>query len=207
MLILSKYSNPMKTYHTTSLIFFLILFSNPLFSQNESNEPDVKDRPFKDRIVYGGGLGLQFGTVTFIEISPVVGYRVTNRLETGIGLTYKYYKYKDFYFDQTTNNRFDLKSNIYGASFYSRFHVFENIFLHAEYEMLRYNYDDVYILGGQFIREPTHANVDGLFLGGGYRQRITSGAYFYIMALWDVIDDPLSPYNNPILRMGVLLGR
>ncbi len=203
----AKYSQPMKTYHTSYLIILIMLLYSPLFAQDGSDQPEVKDRPFKDRIVYGGGLGLQFGTITFIEISPVVGYRLTNRLETGIGVTYKYYKYKDFYLDQTTNNRFDLKSNIYGASLYTRYHLFQNIFLHAEYEMLRYNYENVFIMGGQFIREPTHANVEGLFLGGGYRQRIASGAYFYILALWDVIEDPLSPYNNPILRMGVLLGR
>jgi hypothetical protein len=196
----------MRTHYCTLLLLLSLLLSSTTFAQKNSDQSEVKDKPFKERLVFGGGLGLQFGTVTFIEVSPVVGYRVTDRLEAGIGLTYKYYKYKDFYFDQTTNNRFDLKSNIYGASLYTRFSIFENIFLHAEYERLRYNYDDIRIIGGQFIREPTHANVDGLFLGGGYKQRISSGAYFYIMALWDVIEDPLSPYKNPILRMGVLLG-
>lgn len=195
----------MMTRKIITVLVFVIL-TVTVYAQPTADDELQRENRFFDRVVLGGGLGLQFGTVTFIEISPLIGYRLTEKLETGIGLTYKYYRYKDFYYDQTTNDRFDLKSNIYGASVYTRYHIFSSVFLHAEYERLRYNYDDVYVSGGQLIKEPMHANVDGLFLGGGYRQRISQNSYFYISALWDVIQDPLSPYNNPILRMGVLLG-
>lgn len=196
----------MKTKKLITLLVFVIIavIAN---AQTSGDGELQRENRFFDRVVIGGGLGLQFGTVTFIEISPLIGYRLTEKLETGIGLTYKYYRYKDFYYDQTTNDRFDLKSNIYGASVYTRYHILQGVFLHAEYEKLRYNYDDVYVSAGQLIKDPTHANVDGLFLGGGYRQRISANSYFYISALWDIIQDPFSPYNNPILRMGVLLGR
>ncbi|TNF44384.1 MAG: hypothetical protein EP311_01250, partial [Cytophagales bacterium] len=45
----------------------------------------------KDRMFFGGNLGLQFGTVTFIDISPLAGVMITPRLSAGAGITYQYY--------------------------------------------------------------------------------------------------------------------
>ncbi len=189
-------------------IFFpviFLLYSLSCFAQNNDILEPKGD--FFDRFVFGGGLGLQFGTLTFIEISPVIGYKVTHKLESGIGLTYKYYKYKDFYVDQTTGQRIDLKSDMYGASVYSRYHFLENFFAHIEFERLRFNDQNIYSSGGQIIREPFHTYINGLFLGGGIQQNISKGSFLYVMALWDLIEDPNSPYQNPIIRMGIMLGR
>jgi hypothetical protein len=186
------------------LLLLAILFSMNAFSQDKEILEPQGD--FFDRFVFGGGLGLQFGTLTFIDISPMIGYRITDRLETGIGLTYKYYKYNDFYTDQTTGQKVDLKSDMYGASIYTRYHILENVFAHVEYERLRYNFENIYSSGGQILREPMHTYINGLFVGGGLRQNITKGSFLYVMALWDLIEDPNSPYQNPIIRMGVMLG-
>ncbi len=186
------------------LLLLAILFSMNAFSQDKEILEPQGD--FFDRSVFGGGLGLQFGTLTFIDISPMIGYRITDRLETGIGLTYKYYKYNDFYTDQTTGQKVDLKSDMYGASIYTRYHILENVFAHVEYERLRYNFENIYSSGGQILREPMHTYINGLFVGGGLRQNITKGSFLYVMALWDLIEDPNSPYQNPIIRMGVMLG-
>ncbi len=185
------------------LTYMMLSITITLFSQ-ENREPKV---PFSERIVFGGGLGLQFGTLTFIDISPVIGYRLTPKLETGIGLTYKYYRYKDFYQDQTTGQKFDLKSHMYGGSVYSRYHILENIFAHVEFERLRYSFEDITNVGGQIVRNPTHTYINSLFVGGGLRQRITANSYFFILALWNLTEQEYTPYNNPVLRMGVLLGR
>lgn len=192
----------MKHFIAAFSLFFCSTFI--LVAQTSTVQPRPR---FTDRLVFGGGVGLQFGTITLIDVSPVIGYRITPKLESGIGLTYKYYRYKDFYFDQTTFQRFDLKSNIYGASLYSRYHILENIFAHVEVERLQYNFDNIYYSGGLMMRDPTTAYVTGIFVGGGLRQRISAGSYFYILALWNLNDDAMSPYSNPILRMGVLFGR
>lgn len=185
-------------------LFLGLFLSFQSFAQEE--KPGVTSK-FADRLVFGGGIGLQFGTLTFIDISPVIGYRVTSRLESGIGLTYKYYRYKDFYYDVATNQRFDLRSHMFGASIYSRYSILENIFAHVEFERLRYNYEDIYSSGGQIVKDPTFTYINSFFVGGGYKQRISNSSYFYILGLWDLIQDPMSPYQNPVLRMGVLLGR
>lgn len=189
------------------LLFFSLMFAG-IFSYAQSYPEYTapgEENKFTDRLLFGGGLGLQFGTLTFIDISPVVGYRLTERLETGVGFSYKYYRYKDFYFDPTTGAKDDLKSHMIGGSVYSRYHILENIFLHTEFERLRVNTEELYMAGGQIVRNPIHYNINGLFVGGGLKQRISNSSYFYLMGLWDIVQDSNSPYSNPIIRMGILL--
>jgi hypothetical protein len=188
----------------TFIILLILILAIPVFGQTDI--PEMKPS-FTDRLIFGGGLGLQFGTVTFIDVSPVVGYRITEKLEAGIGATYKYYKYNDFYVDATTGQKIDLKSHMFGGSIYTRYHLLKNLFAHVEYERLKYNYDDIYSSGGQIIRDPIHTYINSLFVGGGLRQQISANSYLFIMALWNLTEEPLSPYSNPVIRMGVLLGR
>ena len=187
------------------VILFLAIF-NPELSSAQSGFERNTPR-FSDRLVYGGGFGLQFGTLTLVDLSPVVGYRLTERLETGIGFTYKYYKVKDYWYDYLTNQSYDLKSNIIGGSVYSRYHILKNVFVHAEFEQLQYRYTQYYNTGAGLARDKQTANISSLFVGGGYKQPISQSSYFFIMALWNLTEDSMSPYNNPVLRMGVILGR
>jgi len=185
-------------------LFFVLFTCNYLHAQLNNNQPKES---FTDRLVHGGGLGLQFGTLTLIDVSPLIGYRVSEKFETGIGLTYKYYRYRDYFVDYNTGIAYDLKSNIWGGSIYARYHIIENIFLHTEFEHLRYNYDDYYYTSGAITKDRLAADINSLFVGGGYRQRIAGNSYFYIMALWNLNETVLSPYSNPVIRMGVILGR
>lgn len=183
-----------------SFLFLFLIFA-PGFISAQDAQQGQKPR-FADRIFFGGGLGLQFGTITLIDISPVVGYRVTEKLETGIGLTYKFYKYNDYY-----SLGSDLKTNIIGGSVFARYHILENLFAHVEYESLHYRYDEYYGSGSSITFDQRTAIYNSIFVGGGYRQRISSGSYFFIMALWNLNDGAYSPYSNPVLRMGVMIGR
>src|SRR5688572_5075953 len=49
------------------------------------------------RLIYGGGLGLSFGTITAVGVAPVLGYRITDNFAAGIGLGYQYLRVKDFF--------------------------------------------------------------------------------------------------------------
>lgn len=189
--------------HLCFILILLISGINPALSQDnrEKNIPN-----FKDRLIFGGGVGLQFGDYTLIDLSPTVGYRLTPKLETGIGVTYKYFRIKNYFYNYNTGQKFDLKSNIFGGSLYTRYHIFENVFAHVEYERLIYHYNKISFAGGGVSKERSEAVINSFFIGGGYRQRIAGRSYFYIMGLWNLIDDSLSPYSNPVLRMGVALG-
>lgn len=192
----------MRKYTSISLFQLLFIF---VFASVSCHAQDYRQTPkerFSDKIFVGGGLGLQFGTLTLIDVSPIIGYRVTEKFETGLGFTYKYYKYKDYYAIGS-----DLKSNILGGSVFARYHIFENVFAHVEFERLHYRYDDYYNSGAGLQSDRITANFNSIFVGGGYRQRISKGSYFFIMALWNINEGALSPYSNPVLRMGMVFGR
>ena len=59
----------------TRLIAILLLLCNHLFAQEEA--------PAQSRWFGGGNFGLSFGNYTFINISPQVGYRFTEKVAAG----------------------------------------------------------------------------------------------------------------------------
>ena len=71
---------------TTMLFCFLIL------SQNIYAQETLSNNQQPSRWFIGGNLGMQFGTVTVLDISPHAGYNLTNRLSFGAGITYQYVK-------------------------------------------------------------------------------------------------------------------
>jgi hypothetical protein len=155
----------------------------------------AQEEKLSDRMFYGGYFGLQFGTYTYVEISPLVGYRLTDKLSTGVGAKYIYYSVDD----KSYVPAYHYSTNIYGGSVFLRYLIVENFFAHAEFELINLEaYDGYYAVGRR--------NVPDLFLGGGYRMPMGSNSSFSIMALWEVIEDRYSPYVSPILRIGFGFG-
>ncbi|GAB1403364.1 MAG: hypothetical protein PHX54_03525 [Lentimicrobiaceae bacterium] len=191
------------SFFVALLLFAGLFTSQQLAAQGYKNEGKP---PLKDRLIVGGSIGFQFGDMTLIDLAPTLGYLITPKFETGIGATYKYFRIKDYFYDYTTGIQYDLKSNIYGGSLYTRYAILDNLFAHIEYERLLYTFTDIYLVSGNITKSQTEAVVNSFFVGGGYRQLISGRSYLYIMGLWNLIDDPLSPYSNPIIRMGVGFG-
>ena len=154
---------------------------------------DKADRPpeksFKERIYYGGNLGLQFGNITLVEFAPSVGYKLTDNLSLGVGATYLYISYNDLGYKFT--------SNIYGARIFGRYIVSEGWFIHGEDEVL--NVESVYFPG-------TRLSINTYMAGVGYRQMFSDRSSYYIIALWNFNESVYSPYSNPIIRMGFNVG-
>jgi len=152
-----------------------------------------------NRFFTGGGLGLQFGDITIIDISPILGYHVTDNIAAGVGLSYQYYRDKRF----TPT----YSADIYGGSVFARYYFdesfLENFFLHAEYEILNFEAVITNPVSGWYY---DRVNVPALLLGGGYSQPIGSYSAFTIAVLFDVIEDINSLYTNPVIRMGVNIG-
>jgi hypothetical protein len=183
-----------KFIKNTFLFLILIPLMNfsQVYSQENSNDEYSKDynnKPagnWKSRIFTGGNLGLQFGNATFIEISPLVGYRITERLAAGIGITYEYLSYKDY----------NISTNVYGGRVFCRFYITDELFAHAEYEVLNMQ---PYLVGAR-------ANVESFLVGGGYRQSIGERTSLNVLILWNLNETEFSPYINPIIRIGFGIG-
>lgn len=154
----------------------------------------LKQTKFTDNIVFGGNLGLQFGTYTQIDISPRVGYRFTERFVAGIGGTYRYISLKYY------NER--ISTSIYGGAVFTRFFITENLFAHAECEFL--NLETKYFAIANPEQYDDRFWIPGLLVGGGYRVPIGESSYLATIVLFNLNDTPNSPYQNPIIRVGFM---
>lgn len=173
------------------LYTFLLIFSLQI-AANAQREIYSDSIPFKDRLYFGGNFGMQFGTMTLLDISPLVGVMITPKFSSGVGITYQYFNDKRYIGGETSS---------YGGRIFSRYNILPNIFAHAELESI--NFDNYNFLADRFERIWTNS----LFLGGGYFAPFgpRGGANFTF--LYNVLHDNLrSPYNEPyVIRVGFVL--
>lgn len=163
----------------------------------EATKPAKRDsRSLGERLWFGGGIGLSFGTVTAIQIDPLVGYKVdpSGKLSVGLGASYWYYQ----------DNRFSPSVNYsgYGYRGFSRYRIIEQFFAHAEFLHLNV---ERYVVTEDAIRRIW---VPHLLVGGGYVQTMGSRSSLYFQVLFDVLQDPNSVYRSqgPIISAGVGIG-
>jgi hypothetical protein len=181
------------------LFIILILFASGVVFAQWGNEQLQEKSSFKDKVFVGGGFGLSFSSnYDFISVSPIVGYRVNQRVATGLSLIYRYTNYKNVTPDFSTND--------YGISPFLRFQLYGPLFLHAEYEHLNYEYVT-------YNRESFRRSYNSFMAGGGFFQPIGRRTGFFAIALYNFsYRNPTSPndfypYNSPwVLRAGVTAG-
>lgn len=177
-----------------SLVIIIALAVNTAYGQDKESNNPYAGLPFKDRLFFGGDLGLSFGTVTFIRISPIIGFNVSPKFSVGGGPSYQYYK----------DNRYvGVESSIYGGSVFGRYFVIENIFLQTEFEVL--NLEQLYYNSTtDFI--PERVTIPVWFVGAGFSQRTPNGSGFFIGLFYDLIGDLNSPYpSNIAVRAGGMI--
>jgi len=176
----------------------VLFLATPAWAQ--WGDEKMNDKPsFTDRIFMGGGMGASFNSYTdFVSVSPMIGYRVSQRLATGIGLQYRYTSYKQFNPKLTTDD--------YGASLFARFMLFGPVFLHAEFEHLNYEFP------GSTPGETLRKDFNSVLAGGGFFQPLGRRAGFYATLLYNFsyqnsYNYSYYPYSNPlILRAGITAG-
>ncbi len=165
--------------------------------EKDQEEEDFDSKKWKDRIVVGGNLGAQFGNATYIEVSPIVGYRITEDLTAGLGFTYQYFK-----FNYDDPSFLDYEASVTGAKAFAQYDLFFGFFAHTEYEYdwYKFEYEDV----SYGIYE---GSVPSLFVGAGYNYSISNNARFQIMALYDVLYQVESLHYSPwVFRVGFNVG-
>jgi len=185
----------MRSARTTLLLLFILIISfSSVYAQNPRNETP----PLRERMFYGGSLGLQFGTITDIDISPIVGLWLLPRLAVAVGPKYRFYKYHD------------IRTDIYGGRVYSQFVVIQDfnnivplgvnvgIFLHAEDELLslQSKYWKTQDASGRFF-------VNTVLVGGGISQPMGVRSSLNLMILWP-LDDYYNIYGSPEIRVSVI---
>lgn len=184
----------MKKYaFISAVLLILITLLSSEYSYAQDDDEDIINLQPK-HFFTGGNLGLQFGTQTVIDVSPVIGYMLTKRLAAGIGFTYKYYR--ENYYGNI------LSTSIYGGSLFSRLYLFKHVFLHGEYEALNLESD----LFSTTIQPDERFWVGSVLAGGGYTQTIGEFSSMYLMILYNFNETFNSPYTNPVFRVGINIG-
>ena len=183
-----------RIYFAILIILGLVFIVVPETSaQRSSNEVP----PLKERLFFGGSFGLQFGTITNIEASPIVGLWVLPRLAVAAGPDYRFYK------DPIG------RTSVYGGRGYTQIVLIKDInsiipiglnmgiFLHAEDEFLS--------LESAFWKNPPYTSdrfsVNTLLAGGGISQPLGRRGSINMMVLWTLNDSGYDIYGNPEIRV------
>ncbi|MDR6565255.1 MULTISPECIES: hypothetical protein [Chitinophaga] len=157
------------------------------------------------RLVLGGSLGMVFGDVTNVDISPLVGYRFSDYIAAGVNINAQYGQYKLWDYDRVAQRD---KYTIFGGGIWGRVYPIPMVFIHIqpEYNFVTQN-STVYPLNGDKQTFKTNYGVPSLLVGAGYTQSVGGRVGIGISILYDVIQDNRSPYNNSLIyRVGAGLG-
>jgi len=169
--------------------------TKPIEEKASDVEQALSELKFKDRLTYGGNFGFNFGDVIMIDMSPMIGYRTTEKWVNGIGMTYQYFEDRRF--------KPSFKTSILGGRAFSRYMVYRNIFAHGEYELLKFN-----VFSKDLEQNPSDW-FPSLFVGAGIFQPLgkksTSG--FVVTLMYNLTYNPKnSLYLSPIqFRIGFMI--
>lgn len=173
-----------------------------LAQDNPDNNEAPEQKGFdKSKLFFGGNFGLGFGTNTFVNVSPQVGYRFNDYFAAGAGVNFNYYSYKYFNYDG---------SDLYKESFgYAGFNIFGRVYpikfilLQVQPE-LNYSWGSRKYYDGTPKQKLPGKFVPSLLLGGG--AAIPTGGRngaLLLMIQYDAVQDKRSPYGNrPFFSLG-----
>ncbi|MFN4812019.1 MAG: hypothetical protein ACK46S_06900 [Bacteroidota bacterium] len=186
------------------LLAICLLVVTMVAAQNETSDSYVNpgtdkkntspQSDFADKLMYGGSFGAFFGRQTYIELCPKVGYKVDKRLVAGVGANYIYFSVRDY------GQRF--VTHIYGPNVFAQYALVSGLFAYGEFNAFNvasYNPLPPYATERMWVGSAP--------VGLGYFSGGQIGGV-YLSALYDLINNPYSPYYNgsvPILfRVGFL---
>jgi hypothetical protein len=174
-------------------IIFLSAMTVTVFAQDETEEQDKGFK--KENLFTGGSITASFyggdtrGTI--LGANPIFGYKLSNWADAGIALNYTYAGARDF-FDTK------IRQHVFGGGAFARLYPVRFLFLQGQFEHNYIREKDKYS-GGFVARFKGDAN--SLLVGAGIaegRQR-GSNSFFYISLLFDVLNEPNSPYVNKVI--------
>ncbi len=191
----------MKRYLIGKLNLLVVLLLISYCAWPQAFEDSRKGRFF---LVPEGWLSL--GNYTLIQVSPQLGYHLTDRLSIGAGPTYIYSAHK-----ASTYNPRSWRTHLYGGKVFTRFALltraenflpvalFSDLFVHAEYQLL--SLEKAYFYAPNFP-DDGRFTYQGFLVGPGITQRIGPLSSISFQALWDLNESSRSPFSSPEFRVG-----
>ena len=198
-----------------SFVFILLLCTLlSVKSQNQENESGDRNNQRrngsgfqKDRLFVGGTLNLAFGNnLTNVGATPFIGYSLTSFLDAGFSIGLDYSSIRDY---QAPGDK--LRKTIITPGFFGRLFPFKSFFVITQFEMNNISFHYIPGIGSTYTEDRKKLQSQSTLLGAGYasgRDFDEQRSYYYISVLWDVGNDPTSPYKDnlkssvPIIRAG-----
>ena len=173
--------------------------------QSEAQSRPVEGRPVEgvpmsmlDRLRLGGSFGLSLGNYTNVNLSPMAGLNLTDKLVGGGGLTYMYASYRPY--GASTSQR--RSSSNYGGRVFLMYNLLPMITLQAEYEALNVQYSTGRDLARTWIGSPLVGGAYTQPLGGKFTRSILMTALYnlsYNSQLSPLTGRNISPYSSPFI--------
>ncbi len=164
-------------------------------------EPEPTSR--KGKVFLIPEFWLSFGSSTYIEVAPLLGYHVSDRFSVGLGPHYIYQSWRATPYNPA------FQTHVWGIKGFGRFalitnaekflpiKLFSDLFVHMEYEGMSLENGVYGAMGDQ-----ERYFIDIFLIGGGLSQRIGMYSSISFMVLWNLNETSASPYSNPIFRIG-----
>ncbi len=151
------------------------------------------EKNIMDKIYYGGYINLSLGKYMVFGLEPMIAYKMTPKLSTGVKLRYDYIRDNRYSSVYTTSN--------YGGSVFGRYRIIPPVYAHVEYAY--YNYD--------LIRVNDISKriwVPFLFVGAGFSHNMGRNTWLTAQVLFDVLQNSNSPYSDwePFYSFGIGFG-
>jgi len=182
------------------VIFSLFLFCILNTYGQEQSRTREEPPPLKERLFFGGSFGLQFGTITDIQFSPVAGIWLLPRVAVAAGPNYRYFK-----------DPFD-RTSIYGGKAYSEFIFLQDldniIPIGLHFGMFFHVEDEVLSLESSFFRtmpqDTDRFLINTVLAGVGIRQQMGRRSSLNMTFLWALNDHGYGIYGNPEIRISFM---
>ncbi|RLD41794.1 MAG: hypothetical protein DRI89_08920 [Bacteroidetes bacterium] len=192
----------MRIYKNTFLAIVFLFSLSTVSAQYENTSGQKKQQKKKENVAkvnrwFAGGMiggGFSSGGGGYIELSPLVGYKVTPDFHVGTRITYIFSSYRNNYSGSYN------QSHTYGASLLARYVFLRFLYAQAEFEVLSFNHYYAKPEGERYT-------LTNLYLGGGYYQSFGKG-FSSIGIFYNVLEDPnyYYPYSNPVIRISFGIG-
>lgn len=191
--------NPRKLRSITARI--LVIICALLFSVNADAQNATRQAPpFKERLFFGGNFGLQVGSLTDIQVAPVVGFWVLPRVALAVGPDYRFYS---FYKNST---------HLYGGKGYVELTLLRNINsvipIGANTDIIAHLEDEMLSLESAFFKDPPFTSkrflTNTILAGGGLSQQIGKRSSLNIIVLWAVTEEEYGIYSKPEFRLSFM---
>ena len=175
-------------------ILVLFCLGGTSIAQNEENRTDFFD---KRKLFVGGNVNMGFGdNFTVLGGEPHIGYSLTNFLDLALNFNYTYMSQRDY---SVVGDK--LRSSIIAPGAFMRVFPVKFIFAQAqvEHSFMRNKY--LPAIGSSYQRELLKSESNSILVGGGLASgREPQEGFFYFSILWDIGNNPRSPYVDNLNR-------